>query len=314
MNLIIKMDEFGHILREARTTKGLTLAEVQEQIRINARFLDALERGDYAVLPTPVHVRGFLRNYARFLGLDPQPLVERYERYLSQPQAVPQPNNGHRDTVEVVQLPPHQDQPFFDPVNFQVDDGRSRSSESFVRLIIIVALIAALVLIANRFIPMLLADRDGSEAITEGITQVIQNVTDQIGPTEASPESASDSSTAVEGKATADTSIISTSRNNAAEAANPEPLPTRPILPAMDTIHLKLEITERTWMEVTVDGDIVFSGIARNGDPPYEWVAQDTVKVNTGNAIAVFVTINDIQWGRMGERGENKEEVWRTTN
>ena len=79
------MDEFGHILREARETKGLTLAEVQDQIRINARFLDALERGDYEMLPTPVHVRGFLRNYARFLGLDPRPLVDRYERVLSQP-------------------------------------------------------------------------------------------------------------------------------------------------------------------------------------------------------------------------------------
>jgi hypothetical protein len=108
--------------------------------------------------------------------------------------------------------------------------------------------------------------------------------------------------------------VISTSRNNTEEAAPTAPVPTRPVLPALETIQLKLEITERTWMEVTIDGDIVFSGIARNGDPPYEWEAQEEAIVNTGNAIAVVVTINDdIFWGRMGERGENKEEVWRTT-
>ncbi|MCA9994966.1 MAG: helix-turn-helix domain-containing protein, partial [Anaerolineales bacterium] len=72
------MDELGQILREARENKGLTLEEVQAETRIHARFLTALEKGDYAVLPTPVHVRGFLRNYARFLGLDPQPLLARY--------------------------------------------------------------------------------------------------------------------------------------------------------------------------------------------------------------------------------------------
>ena len=61
------MDEIGHILREARENKGLTLEDVQAKIRINTRYLAALENGQYSALPTPVHARGFLRNYARFL-------------------------------------------------------------------------------------------------------------------------------------------------------------------------------------------------------------------------------------------------------
>ncbi len=306
------MDEFGHILREARETKGFTLAEVQDQIRINARFLGALERGEYSVLPTPVHVRGFLRNYARFLGLDPQPLIKRYEK-VGDHTAVSPADNGRTLPTNNIHFPPRQDQPFFDPVNFEVEDGRSRNSESAVRLIIIVALVAALALVANRFIPMLTGNGDGSEVITESITEAIQNVTDQIGtatqPDAVTSENASREETAVANE----NAPVSTSRN-ITEGTVLVPLPTRPVLPAMDAIQLKLEITERTWMEVTIDGDIVFSGIARNGDPPYEWEAGDEAKVNTGNAIAVFVTINDIPWGRMGERGENKEEVWRTTN
>jgi cytoskeleton protein RodZ len=299
------MDEFGHILREARENKGLTLAEVQEKTRINARFLAALEQSDYDALPTPVHVRGFLRNYARFLGLDPQPLVERYEWVLEQGTAVTPTPDATPETPDLV-APPRQDQPFFNPVNYEVDDGRSPNSEPFLRLVIILALIAALVLAGSNIVPRLL-NNNNNEALTEGINQAIQDMTDQIGPTAeatAVPQSTTD----------AENPIISTSRNNTEDAAATAPVPTRPVLPAMETIHLKLEITERTWMEVTIDGDVVFSGIAREGDPPYEFDAQDEAIVNTGNAVAVVVTINDIPWGRMGERGENKEEVWRTTN
>ncbi|MCB9421841.1 MAG: helix-turn-helix domain-containing protein [Ardenticatenaceae bacterium] len=298
------MDEFGHILREARENKGLTLADVQDKTRINARFLAALEQGNYDRLPTPVHVRGFLRNYARFLGLDPQPLVERYEWVMEQQTAAP-PSNSHIETADPL-IPPRQDQPFFNPVNYEVDDGRSPNSEPFLRLVIVLALVAALVLAGSNLVPKLL-NNNNNEALTEGINQVIQDMADQIGPTAeatAVPEATTD----------AENPIVSTGRTNTEETAATAPVPTRPILPAMDVIRLKLEITERTWMEVTIDGDVVFSGIAREGDPPYEFEAQDEVIVNTGNAVAVVVTINDIPWGRMGERGENKEEVWRTTN
>jgi len=67
-------------------------------------------------------------------------------------------------------------------------------------------------------------------------------------------------------------------------------------------------------MEVTIDGDVVFSGIAKKGDPPYEWEAQDEAILNTGNADGVVVTINDILLGRLGGQGENVKETWQTTN
>ncbi len=55
----------------------------------------------------------------------------------------------------------------------------------------------------------------------------------------------------------------------------------------------------------------MFSGIARAGDE-FEWTAENEAKLLTGNAIGVFVTINDIPIGRLGDRGQNKEEIWRT--
>ncbi len=305
------IDELGHILREARETKGYTLREVQEKTRINSRFLEALETGDFDRLPTPTHVRGFLRNYSRFLGLDPEPMLERYELGQSQrPKKRQQPVIV--DTARPVAAPleaPPENHPFFDPVNMEVETGYQRANggggESILRLVIIIALLGALYLAGQNFLPLILGQDAGTEALTEGITEFIQNVTNQETPTpEATPTE----------EVGASNLSLPTSRNDI-PLGDPTPTATRPPLPAtMETIELEIIILERTWMEVTIDGNVLFTGIARPTDPPYEWTANDEVRINTGNAIGVSVTINDVPLGPLGARGEAKEEVWQTTN
>src|SRR5258706_1076195 len=75
-------EALGNELREARLGRDLSLDQVEEQIRIRAKFLEALEQGNYAALPTDVQARGFLRNYARFLGFDGDLMVSRYDAAL----------------------------------------------------------------------------------------------------------------------------------------------------------------------------------------------------------------------------------------
>jgi hypothetical protein len=85
-------------------------------------------------------------------------------------------------------------------------------------------------------------------------------------------------------------------------------------LPAtLDVIRLRLDITERTWMRVTVDDEMVFEGMARRGDEPYQWEAQQSVTLLTGNANGILVSINEIELGKLGGRGEVVEETWNTT-
>lgn len=308
------MDELGLILQEARETKGLTLEEVQEETRINASYLGALENGDYNALPSPVHVRGFLRNYARFLDLDPEPLLERYKQIGSH-QPTPVTNNRNGEISPDSPLPARADQPFFDPVNVEVDSKSRRDPESAVRLIIIAALIVAVALIVNRFLPLVLNNEDGSAAITEGITNVVQDIVNNGEELAGEDETAVDSEgNEAENLELENSEVItSTSRTNEAAQILPTPSPTRPALPAtLEEIALKVEVTERSWFEATIDDEVVFSGIARPGDT-YEWTAAEEAKLLTGNAIGLFVTINDIPLGRLGDRGQNKEEVWRTT-
>lgn len=69
------MTNIGETLRTAREEQGLSLNDVVAVTRIRSHFLDALEQNNFDALGGDVYVRGFLRNYATFLGLDPDPLL-----------------------------------------------------------------------------------------------------------------------------------------------------------------------------------------------------------------------------------------------
>ncbi len=72
------MSELGRRLAEARTAKGLSLADVESVTRIRAKWLEALENGEYSKLPRGAVARGFLRTYAAYLGLDVQAVLNLY--------------------------------------------------------------------------------------------------------------------------------------------------------------------------------------------------------------------------------------------
>ncbi len=72
------MGELGKKLREAREAKGLSLEQVEEETKIVSSYLQALEEEEFERLPAPVYVKGFLRNYASYLGLDPQEVLSLY--------------------------------------------------------------------------------------------------------------------------------------------------------------------------------------------------------------------------------------------
>jgi cytoskeleton protein RodZ len=66
---------FGPWLRAQREARGVSLPEIAEVSKISLRYLEALEQDRFDVLPAPVFVRGFLREYARVVGLDPDEVV-----------------------------------------------------------------------------------------------------------------------------------------------------------------------------------------------------------------------------------------------
>jgi cytoskeletal protein RodZ len=74
---------FGETLRHAREARGLTVTEVSEITKIRARYLEALEREEWRVLPPAVYALGFVKLYARTLGLDPESLADAFQRAVT---------------------------------------------------------------------------------------------------------------------------------------------------------------------------------------------------------------------------------------
>lgn len=72
------MFEIGSNLQEARARRCIDLVVAEEDTKIRSKYLAALEAEDFEVLPGAVFVRGFLRTYARYLGLDPQLYIDEY--------------------------------------------------------------------------------------------------------------------------------------------------------------------------------------------------------------------------------------------
>lgn len=73
-------DALGERLRAAREARGLSLSDVADQIRIRSLYLSAIEDENWSTIGAPVYIRGFIRTYARFVGLDPEEAVAAFNR------------------------------------------------------------------------------------------------------------------------------------------------------------------------------------------------------------------------------------------
>ncbi len=79
------MFDLGNSLREARVRQGLDYPQVELATKIRAKYISALEDEAFEILPSETYVKGFLRSYAEYLGLDGQLYVDEYtSRYGSE--------------------------------------------------------------------------------------------------------------------------------------------------------------------------------------------------------------------------------------
>jgi cytoskeletal protein RodZ len=93
-------ETIGQRLKKAREYRNLTLEKVEEVTRIRAQYLQALEADDFSALPSPIQARGFLRNYAQYLELDLDQMVDELRATRPEPETEPEVVfEGERQTV-----------------------------------------------------------------------------------------------------------------------------------------------------------------------------------------------------------------------
>ncbi|HET7629124.1 MAG TPA: RodZ domain-containing protein [Bacillales bacterium] len=87
------MSELGDVLRSTREEKEITLEQLQASTKIQKRYLQAVEDGNYSMLPGNFYARAFIRSYAEAVGLDPRNLFEQFNADIpktsEQPETLP---------------------------------------------------------------------------------------------------------------------------------------------------------------------------------------------------------------------------------
>ena len=127
----------GAMLRTARSQRNLQVDQVAKELHLDARIITAIENDDQAALPEPIFVQGYLRAYARLVGLSGEELVRRYS--AQEPAPPPLSVIGPRRKAPLLQLP----------------------SARLVRNVILIVLAGILVWLAYPFAERLLSQRGG---------------------------------------------------------------------------------------------------------------------------------------------------------
>lgn len=265
------LESIGIELRIAREHRRLSLRQVEQKIHIRAKFLEALETGQLDQLPAPVQTRGFLRNYARYLGLDAETLVTRWDEVIA---------GGSRKrrlgrTGE------------YAPVTGKTNvtgPTASRASGLYPTVIepprrrwlwVVLTLMLVLIIAGGVLALSIAANRPN---LTEGILATVP-----VLPTlEATPT-------------TGFTPIPPT------PTIDPSAPPSKGQEVFTD-VSIQLEVKARTWLQVTVDGVVSYQGApAPNTILQYRGTQ---VRVRASNAFGVRAVVNGTDLGVLGVRGQ----------
>lgn len=254
---------FGAWLRHQREARSVSLREIADSSKISMRYLDALEQDRFDVLPAPVFARGFLREYARVVGLNPDEVVNLYLVALEE-------TKGSSARVETPR------------------PQRTKSGPSPIGYGLLLAL-AVLLFLGIAALLSFYAERRKEPVERRGTPENVSPLPEQQdrpGGDEgfsAPAEGSTDSTPASPEPAVQNLAGTTQVEGGAAPPAEPEP------------IRLVLTFVQDCWLETIVDGRHRESELRAAGET-VALEANDSVVLTLGNASAVAVELNGMPY------------------
>ena len=259
------MQTVGEILRAEREKKGVTIKDVEGATNIRALYLGAIEDNQFSVAPGEVYLKGFIRNYANYLGLDGQEMVNLYRQQINPPPP-PEPQKSSADDSPGQMEP----RPTATERSKRRENRGVQSASPSVGKPLIAIIFALIVAGAGWWF------YSGSGNKVPPQQQSAQQLPAQPPPQQVQPP--------------------------AVKPQQPQPQQaedakkTKPV-----TVGVK--ITADCWAAAIADGREIYEGILRAGDAPV-WEAEQTLVITLGNAAAAELTHNGRPIGKLGDSGE----------
>jgi cytoskeletal protein RodZ len=280
--------EIGSHLQQARQAQGISVEQVSMNTRIKPAFLLALEAGQAEELPEAIFVQGFIRRYAEGMGLNGVDLADKFSPLLP--------------AIEVN----------------NEDLNLEKKSSFYIPLAVpyILLLAAAsfgLFYILNPKQSKESTAQKPSIAVTRQATPTA--TTSLVNSNQANPQSTAPKPSI---------SLTPTPLESSTPTVTPTPVvsPT-PVASATPTVsptatavgsgvETGIELQDESWVRVKADGKTVFEGTLKKGHKQ-SWTAQKEIVIRSGNAGAVFVSVNKQPGVVMGGVGTVKEIKYNPT-
>lgn len=255
----------GQLLRAAREEKKWSLTDTEEITKISVRYIQALEEEEYGILPGTTYVKGYLRTYARQLGLNPDEIIEMYKSTTIQEEPILESPQKLR------RLRPY----WFRPVVI--------GSLAVVAMVLIIS-IASLSPNEKKqvnapYVPPALPSAPKVEAAT---------------PSQAQPSD----------KAAAPSQGEQSNEVAAAPSLEPEKNGEADAAAFQKGLTAQLVFTQQCWIEVKVDGQPPFQGIFEAGTSKEVKGISKIELLSVGNAGGLSVILNGKAYPNLGTAGQ----------
>jgi cytoskeleton protein RodZ len=334
----------GSLLRQKRESLGLTLEKVEGFTHIRLKHLQAIESDDLSSIPSVTQARGFIRNYASFLGFDPDDLaglIGATRPRPGKPAAAP-------DSAAAVPTP-QAAQPETPPAQSPVSDTHPRAaitppvvshpaayakSRPYPRPVrrrpgirMEVILVGAVTLVIVALLGwggyhLALSVRGTAGAPTAATFLPAGTQPPATGtPAMEGTEMSAGSEPAPSGTGSVETAGQTPGASGSAPAITPgtlsvatfppTPLPT-PLGGVYTDVRIHIIVVQRAFLEVTVDGKTSLSARVEPGET-YDFIGRQTVTVATGNGAGIQVVYNGVDQGKMGRFGEVVTQIYTPT-
>lgn len=307
-----KLIQIGSYLQEARQEQGLSIEQIASKTMIQGRLLRAIESGDLDALPEAIYVRGFIKRYAEFLGLDGNEAAHAFPLYPDKSNLEPTWQNS-----DVAQL--RQAHLYF----------------AYVALITVavIGLGAVLTRLSSGDRPspnptVVEAPESDTQSSQPGTEEGSSPDVESTPIPEASNDENKPQNDTPPAEEPSNAEVVASPPEVEADANEPDALSTvlQPpgleddlLTPALDPelrnkpLRVELDLKDRSWLRVVVDGRQDFEGVLPEGTQR-TWAGESTVVIRAGNAGGVLASVNGASAEPMGDPGAVSERSFSTAD